>query len=357
MNLRSLLALLALSAPGASLAEAHADAPAHVDAAMPSDAGDVAHAPDAGAAASPGDAASAPGKKSEGQVVDRVAAVVNSEIILLSEVREHAAQLGVPGDDDKALRPVLDRMIDDALVLQQADELKLTVEQAEIDKAIDEVRKNNHLDEQQFRQALTEQGFTEEAFRRDMRKQILRLKVINTAVRSRTNVSDEDVRAYYERMVRQSGGHREAHVRHLLVAVPEQASPQVVEERRRQAAALLAKVREGADFAELARRASDDRATRDEGGDLGWLREGDGLPQALSDVIFSMDKAGETRGPVRTERGFEVVQLVERREGDVRSFDEAKEQLRQQLYSEQLEKQTQLWIEELHKRAHIDVRL
>lgn len=341
MNLRILSLLLLAS--GAAL-PARADAPADAGAAHDRDAD--AHA-DAAASA----------HAAEGQTVDRIVAVVNSEVILLSELHEHAAQLGAPGDDDKALRPVLDKMIDDALVLQQADELKLTVEPAEIDKAIDEVRKNNHLEAEQFRQALVEQGFTEETFRRDMRKQILRLKVLNTAVRSRTNVSDEDVKAYYERMVRQSGGHREAHVRHILVAVSEKASAQVVEERRRQAAALLAKVRDGADFAELAKRASDDQVTRDDGGDLGWLREGDELPQALSEVIFSMDKPGEARGPVRTERGFEVVQLVERREGDVRPFEEAKEQLRQQLYGEQLEKQTQMWIEELRKRAHIDIRL
>ena len=122
------------------------------------------------------------------------------------------------------------------------------------------------------------------------------------------------------------------------------------------AAGIITEARGGADFAGLAKTHSDDASTKNEGGDLGWVKEGEGVSEALSEVIFSMDK-GEVRGPIKTDRGFEVLKLVERREGDVRAFKEVKDQLRQQLTSQQIEKQTGTWLQELHKKAHVDIRL
>lgn len=303
----------------------------------------------------------------ESQTIERVVAVVNSEIILLSEVRDRAAQMGQPTDESgppeqrravqKLLRQVLDKMVDDALVIQQASELKLTVEDAEIDRAVDEVKKANNLDSAAFAQALSEQGFTVGSFRRDMRKQILRLKTINTAVRSRLSLTEEDLKAFYEQTVRQMGGHREAHVRHILVAVPAGADAKTVEAKKRIAVKLLEDARGGADFAALAKQGSDDANTRDDGGDMGWLKEDSGLQESLAEVIFSMDKKGEVRGPIKTDRGFEVLQLVEKREGDMKPFEEVREQIRMRLSQQQIEKQTQTWVQELRKKAHIEIRM
>ncbi len=299
--------------------------------------------------------------------VERIVAVVNSEIILLSDARDRGVGAGITVEEkgtpaerrtaEQALKPVVERMVEDVLVQQQAAELKLTVEEAEVDRAVEEVRKQNNLDPESFQQALAGQGYTIAAYRKDLRRQILRLKVINTAVRSHINVSDEEVKAFYEQSARQSGGHREAHVRHVLVKVPAGADDREVERLRRVAARVVEEARGGKDFGELAKTYSDDEGTKADGGDLGWIKQGEGLPQAVDDVVFSMDQAKEVRGPIRTDRGFEVLQLLEKKEGDLRPFNEVKEQLRQQLYASQLEKQTQSWLNELRKKAHIEIRL
>jgi peptidyl-prolyl cis-trans isomerase SurA len=299
---------------------------------------------------------------------ERIVAVVNAEIILLSEAKEHAAQMGQPIDErgtsaverrqaEQQLRQVVERMIDDTLMVQQAAELKLSVEEAEIDRAIEEVKKQNHLDDTQFLQALVSQGYSLSSYRKDLRKQIIRLKVVNTAVRARINISDEEVKAFYEQGARQAGGHRQAHVRHVLVAVPPSASEKEIEQKRRVATRVLEDARGGRDFAELAKTYSDDPATKADGGDLGWVKQGEGLPTSMDEVIFTMDEVKEVRGPIKTDRGFEVLQLLEKKEGDLRPFAEVKDQIRQQLYSTQLEKQTQLWLAELRKKAHVDIRL
>lgn len=299
--------------------------------------------------------------------VERIVAVVNSEIILLSDARERGAAAGLTVDEkgnsterrqaEQVLKPVVERMVEDVLVTQQASELKLTVEESEVDRAVEEVRKQNNLDLATFQQALAGQGYSMAAYRKDLRRQILRLKVINTAVRSHINVSDDEVKAFYEQNARQAGGHREAHVRHVLVKVPTGADEKETERLRRVAVRVVEEARAGKDFAELAKTYSDDEGTKADGGDLGWVKQGEGLPQLLEDVVFSMDQAKEVRGPLRTDRGFEVLQLLEKKEGDLRPFNEVKDQLRQQLYASQLEKQTQTWLNELRKKAHIEIRL
>src|SRR5207249_11671075 len=134
--------------------------------------------------------------------------------------------------------------------------------------------------------------------------------------------------------------------RHVLVALGAGSDDKTVEAKRRVAARVLEEARAGGDFTELAKKFSDDAGTKGEGGDLGWVKEGEGLSEALSEVIFSMDQKNEVRGPIRTDRGFELLQLLERREGDLRPFSEVKDQLRAQLTNQQIEKQTQSWLQE-----------
>lgn len=310
------------------------------------------------------------GHASEPIVSERIVAVVNSEIILLGEVKERAQMLGLRIEEgttpeaqrktEQQLQQVVDRMVDDLLVMQQATDLKLTVEPGEIDRAIDEVKKMNNLDDGQFQEALASQGFTLASYRKDLRKQLLRLKVVNTAVRAHINVSDEEVKAFYEQNARTAGARRSAHVRHILVAVADDADGATVEQRKRVAQRVIDEAVAGQEFGALAKTYSDDAGTRDKDGDLGWLNEDDALPEALLQAIFSGSGAGpdkNLRGPLRTGRGFEVVQVLERKDGGLRPLEEVKDQIRQQLMSTQMEKQTQSWLNELRKKAHVDVRL
>jgi peptidyl-prolyl cis-trans isomerase SurA len=303
------------------------------------------------------------GKK--GQVVDRVVAVVNDEIIFDSEVEQFSVGLlrgNVDPDSaegkkqlDEAKHKALDAMIDERLVNQQAVELKLTVTPEEVDRAVEEVKTQNKLDDATFTEALKQQGFSMETYRKNLKKQILNLKVVNTAVRSRVSVGDDEVRTYYQQNARQLGGEKTAHLRQILIAVPADANPDEVERRHKVASKVVELARGGANFQELAKKYSDDEMSKEEGGDMGWVGHGV-LIDSLEEVVGGMD-AGDVRGPVRTPRGWMVLQLIERKAGDIRPFDEVKEQLRKTLYDQQVEKATTSWLKELRKKAHVDVRL
>jgi parvulin-like peptidyl-prolyl isomerase len=304
-----------------------------------------------------------PGKK--GVVVERVVAVINDEIVLDSELEQYALPLMRGNVDpasaegkkllDEAKHKALDAMIDDRLVMQQATELKLSVTAEEVERAIEEVKRQNKLDDATFVEALKGQGFTLDAYKKNLRRQILNLKVVNTAVRSRVQVSDDEVKTYYQQNARQLGGDKQAHIRQILISVPADANPDEVERKKRVAAKVVELARGGTKFEELAKKYSDDDTTKAEGGDAGWVGKGV-LVDALEEVIQGMDP-GDFRGPIRVGPGWMILQLVERKQGDIRPLDEVKEQLRKTLYDQQVEKATTSWLKELRKKAHVDIRL
>jgi parvulin-like peptidyl-prolyl isomerase len=297
------------------------------------------------------------------RVVDRVIAVINDDILLETEVEQTAATMYRGPDPetpegkkqwDETKHKALDQMIDGKLVQQEAAELKLAVTSEEVDRAIQQVREQNHLDEPTFKQALEQQGFSMEAYRKMLKKQILELKVLNTAVRSRVTVSDDEVKTYYKQNEKLVAGDRQAHLKQILVAVPDKASDADATTKKHVAEKVADLARGGTSFSELAKQYSDDDSTKASGGDLGWVGKGV-LVDALDDAMASMEP-GDVRGPIKTDRGWVILQLVERKSGDVKPFDEIKEQLRKQLYDQQVEKAQQSWIRELRKKAHVDVR-
>ncbi len=298
------------------------------------------------------------------RIVERIAAVVGDSVILGSEIEEKAAPLlaevaRMPEASKRAARAaalrreVLEHLIDDELILQQANELKLTVTSEQVDASIDEIKRQNNIDDDQLREALRGQGMSMAAYRADLKKQLLRFRVINIAVGSRVTISDDDVKAYYDRHMK-SGANVQVRASHIFIAIPENADSAVVAEKQALAKRLLERALAGEDFAKLARESSDDPATRAEGGDLGYFGK-DMLPKAIEEMVFAM-KPGEVRGPVRADRGFHVIKLVDRKSKDPKPLDDVKDDVRMQLRQKEMERQTKSYLAELRKKTLVDVR-
>ncbi len=179
---------------------------------------------------------------SERRVIDRVVAVVNDEILLETELEQWAAQqvkgLDLETPDGRKQwetnkRKALDSMIEGRLIAQQATELKLTVTPDEVDKSIEEIKKSNNLDDAQLTEALKSQGYTLESYRKSLKRQIVEMRVISTAVRSRINISDDEIRAYYNQNDHANAADKQAHVRQILIALAPDASVEDVARRQK----------------------------------------------------------------------------------------------------------------------------
>ncbi len=189
------------------------------------------------------------------ELVDRVAAVVNNDIITLSELQKRAApemtrvaqeSSGTERGQKQALvmKKALDAMIDEKLVDSELRELKVSISDKEVDAAVEEVKKSYNLTDEQLSLAVAKEGLTLNEYREQMRKQIARYKLINEKVRKNVKVSDADVKSEYDRMTRSEGEDYEVHVRHILISVPRSAPPPQVEEARRKATAIAAEARQ-----------------------------------------------------------------------------------------------------------------
>ncbi len=302
----------------------------------------------------------------QARVVERIVALVGDEVVLDSEVNERSRPFleeiaAMPDPAQRAQRAaalkreVLDRIIDENLLLQQANELKLSVSSEEVDRSIEQIKKDYGLDDQRLNEELRRQGMNLASYRQNTRKEILRYRVINIAVGSKIQVSDSDVESYYERNLK-SGKNDQVRVSHIFIAIPENADAAKVLEREEYARKIAARAKAGEDFAALAKQMSEDRNTRAEGGDLGYFGKEMGLPKPVEELVFSM-KIGEVGGPVRGNQGFHVIKLVDRKAADVKPLNDVKEDLRMKLRQKEMERQTKIYLSELRKKTLVEVRM
>ena len=302
------------------------------------------------------------------KVVERIVAVVGNQIVLLSELQERvrpmARQLDQIKDKtmraqrlDELRRQMLDMMIDEKLIALQANKLKLAIEDKDLERAVADVMSKNNLTRKELEEALAQEGKTITGYKQQILKpQLLRLRVLNVQVRSRVSVSQDEIKALYQKNMRALGVETKVRARHIFVTVPEDADAAETAKRKARAMELLRRVKQkDVDFAAVAKEASDDPVTKEDGGDLRYFGRGT-LPSNIEDVVFALKK-GDIRGPLRTERGFHIIKLVDRKESSARSLDEVKNQLQQTIYGQKMEKATKAWLGELRKKAHIDMRL
>ncbi len=299
------------------------------------------------------------------QLLSRIVAVVNDDVVLLDEVAEAVTPLlaRLPADLSAAERSarvgrlrsqVLETLVADKLLEQQVQVLKLEVTKHELDKLITDLREQNGLDEEQFKAALAGQGMTPGEYRKGMRKQLLKMKIINLKVRSKVQVSDQDIQSRYQRQRAEASRDVRYGVRHIVFLVPEGAAAEVDKAALAKARAAAARLDAGADFAELARQISEGPSAKD-GGDLGFFRPGD-MVEAFEKAALAL-APGEISAPVRTPFGWHLIVLVARKSGDLGELQALEAQLREQLYQEEIEVAFGRYIEELKREAHIELRL
>ena len=302
--------------------------------------------------------------RAEARVVEKIVAVVGDAVILQSEIEEKAAPFlrqiaGITNQQERAARAealrreVLDRLIDDELIAHQGREMKITIAADEVDRMVDQIKRENNLDDKQLADALAGQNMSMASYRQDVKRQILRYRVLQMAVGSKTQISDREIEAYYERHMKASDA--EVRASHIFVAIPADADTGTLLERQQLAESLRKRAEAGENFAELAKKYSEDAATRDEGGDLGFFGK-DLLPKPIEEVVFTM-KVGEVRGPVRADKGFHVIKLADRREKPAKPLAEAAEEIRGRLRQKHVEKETKSFLTELRSRVLVDIRM
>ena len=304
------------------------------------------------------------------QIVDKIAAIVGDQIILLSDVMEEAQaaikelqqtseKIGgnalVEGRVDVKIKEALNRIIDDEIYKQEAKEMAIAVTTEELDAAIENMARENGIDVPTLKQAIKAQGMEYLTYRNQLRKQLTRYKVLNLRVRSRIKISDTEARQHYNDQVRDIRATGSFEGAHILIRVPARASAAIAADARARAEAILTRIRNGESFEELAKEVSEDHVTAVYGGSLGERNKGE-IPSILERAFFDME-IGEVTGPVRTPAGFHIIKLRNREALGVMPFAKVKDKIIQDLQEEEMERQAGIWLKEQRARMFIDIRI
>src|SRR5918992_2013827 len=251
-------------------------------------------------------------------LVDRIVAVVNKDVITASELAEAVAaaqrQLRRQGTalPERALleRQMLERLILDKAQLQMARDTGIRVDELQLDRAVQRIAQNNNMSLADFRRALERDGVSFQAWREDLREQILLSRLREREVDERIQVSDTEIDLFLAELKGKPDTRVEYQVSHILVRVPEQATPERIEAARARAQKAQAAARAGADFGSLAASYSDAPDAL-QGGMIGW-RSHDRLPELFSGALSAM-KPGGVSEILRSPAGFHVLKLAGRR--------------------------------------------
>src|SRR6202167_5975205 len=254
-----------------------------------------------------------------GDLLDRIAAIVNDGLVLKSELDQQMTSVEKRLQEQKVELPsqsvlrqqVLDRLVLQEIQLQRAKHVGLTITDEQLNGALQEIAARNKIPFDQLPTALQAQGVDYKAYRESMRKELTLSTLRQRDVIAHINVSPHELEQYLARE-QNAAANDEFNVSHILLSLPAAATPQQLEEISHKAQDVAARAGKGEDFGQLAI-ANSNSQTALEGGQLGW-RKGSQLPQFILELVTKM-KPGEVSALVRTPSGFPIVKLNERRGG------------------------------------------
>jgi peptidyl-prolyl cis-trans isomerase SurA len=293
---------------------------------------------------------------SASEVVDRIVAEVNNDIITMSELQYMAksleARAGVKptGKDSREVqRQMLEALIDRKLAREEAKKRGLSLSEKEMSVALERfMRRNNIPNEEALKKALSQAGLTMEEVRLQISDQIIQDRLVMAMVGSKVVIQEADIRRVYDDMHKDGGGGVQLHLRSIKLSFPLGATTAQKDEMKQKAEAIIKEAQSGATFPELAQKLAVSPT------DLGFVALDDINPK-LAEHLSKL-KPKEV-APVETPEGFQLFQMVERRTGQARSFEEAAPQIREMLMGKELEKHFHEWVKSIRAKAHIKIML
>lgn len=276
----------------------------------------------------------------------KVAATVNGKKIYEDEVEKRFEILKgqyqtngeMDGNAEKELKEsVIDSLINEILITEEAARQNVEVSKEEVNSRIGEV-KGNFPDEKSFFKALEENKMNLADFEKEIEKSLVMQKMMDK-VMTGIKVTDEEVKKHYEENKESFVESEQIHSKHILLKDEETAKK------------VLTELKDGSDFAKLASKHSTDPGSKDKGGDLGWMGRDQLVPE-FAEAAFNL-QIGQLSDPVKSQFGYHIIVVEEKKEATQRSFEDVKGDIKQILLENKRSEKFQKWIEGLKKEADI----
>ena len=296
-------------------------------------------------------------------VIEQIIAVVNGEPYTLSNLSAYAKSSmnrEFPSGDLNQInasdREVLEQFITDKLLEAEVREAGIVVSDDDVNRYIEQVKKNNRLTDEELKLALSREGMTLAAYRTSVKSELEKSEIIDRQVRRKVNITDEDVERYYKVNSKNYRSTERARIRHILLPLAEDAPPERVQSAMDKGKELYERIEAGEDFAALAREYSEG-AGRSEGGEIGWVKKGS-LVAGIEEVAFQKLKVGQVSEPFRTSMGVHVVKLEGRENSTVLPLTSVAPRIKEELLKKILEERFAKWLKtDLRRKHRVDIKV
>ena len=297
-----------------------------------------------------------------GEIFNRVVAIVNDEVITLYELNTRIKRLTgfEPADlrlqDEKGYletrTKILDLLIDEEIAREKIRELGISMTPREIDEAIEDVKRENSLTQEELISGLKRQGMSYESYRESIKNELERMRLINFEVKSKIIIREEKIREYYNEHRDEFSIEEKVHLASIFLMQEDPSDQAEAHSLRMKAEEILSRLKKGEDFGELAREFSRGPGAQ-EGGDLGFFKTSQ-LDSEVAMIIKDVS-AGEASEPIVRPSGIQIIRLEERQERRVRSLDEVRDTIYAILYRGEIDTRYSFWIKELREKAYTKI--
>lgn len=301
----------------------------------------------------------------QAEVVDRVVAVVNDEVITLSELnrafdpfRAKVMESYGGADREKVLAEnrlaLLNQMIDTILIEQQSRKAGIVITEEELMHSIQDMLRRRKISQEDFQKVLDQEGTTQEEYKKGVRSQLMRIRLLQREIKSRVSVSDEEIGAYYRKHRQSYEGKETVRIRQILLLLPKEKDPAETAKVRADAEAIHRSLLNGEPFELLSARHSQGSAAAG-GGDIGYIEKGMILHE-VEEVAFGLP-LNQISGVIESSVGFHIIQVTDRRGAGIKDIESVREEIREKIDQEKMEKRFDEWIDTLRKKSHIETKL
>ena len=300
----------------------------------------------------------------ESEVVDRIVAVVNNDIITLYDLNRAFAPyvknikaLQYPPDRErqtlfKVRQDILNQLIDSMLADQQIKRVRITVSEKEINSAIERFKESRQLTDEQLRLGLESQGMSMEDYRKEIEDQILRAKLVNREVKAKIVITKDDIKKYYEDHPEKYTGEKKYYLWNLYTKVPSGSGDLEWNNARNQMENMLTRLKQGQSFISLVEESKRSQSIV-QGMDLGLYSPAD-LAEQLRQVVEKMSP-GDYSAVLETNFGYQIVYVQKIEASKAKTLEAVQEEIEQILFKETVDNKYQEWLEQLRAKSHIRI--
>lgn len=299
------------------------------------------------------------------EIVDRIVAVVNNEVITLVELNRglepHLKKIEEASKGEsrekiiaEARLAMLNKMIDETLVNQEAKKLGIVVKEEDVMEAIGDMFSRRNIKMENFLKTLTKEGSNFESYKEEVKQHLMKMRLVGKNIKSKVSVSDEEIGDYYREHRKDYEGEEAVRIKQILIFLPKDCSKEKKRQLRAKAEMIHKQLKEGKSFELLASEHSQGPAAKI-GGDLGFVEKGMVLPE-VDKKAFGLEN-DQISDVIESSIGFHIIKVTDRKGAGIKSLKSVREEIKDMIGRVKVEKKFYDWLEELRKKSYIDIRL